>query len=855
MKRFSFNTFLAADGNRAALDICKRIADLQPAGPMPVLLLGEEGCGKTHLLYSIWKRVKASSPRTSLAVITAREFRREVRDLIGDPSPVEKAESAILLIDQLELFDDLLEELEAVVRIFLDNHHYVMLASNVHPRRLKALPQGLRDMIASGQTVEIRVREGETQLEILKREMRRESQAVIEKQHLEIERLRELLERVGAAEKDAGEAPSLDMALEQERAKTAELARQLEEATASARSLKDEVASLEDRLRSSQDQQQAPANEVTRLEETVAQVREELDAARVDGDNLRRELQRRGDAEEQVEHLRTALETAQSEKERVLADTVTAQEDERRRFEEERAAFQQQLHAAHQESAQARYEANMLVERAEKLVSQIETNQIRFRETEQEQRRQIRELEALLAAGPVSEEQGALIAGLQEQLQTAEEQLESAKRQFEQERHELADRLARNEEHLQQEMSRLLGQADEARRTLEQALSESAQLKEAFNAAEHERDDLRATLDNTQRERDDLRATVDNTQRERDDLRATVDNTQRERDDLRATLDNTQRERDDLRATLDNVQRERDDLRATLDNTQRERDDLRATLDNTQRERDDLRATLDNTQRERETLESALQQNIQEHETMRAAFEEARNERDGLHAALGETRNLLEAVRAELQQVEGRYAEQAAEMDALRQDAAAQVARANAQAGELEGKLAQLQARLARTNEAGLETARRLDEMRPALMASADALDQLCHELRAAGDETNEPGSEEDAVSWAPPRPLETPEAEGPGAEREERQHGQETAMPKRTSVSGPVEDDQFDDDRMVLPPAPDEEDIDPAQSEPDDAGNVQGGWNGRREPETFGLPETPPGPLEDLTPLEDEHE
>jgi len=799
MKRFSFNTFLAADGNRAALDICKRIADLQPAGPMPVLLLGEEGCGKTHLLYSIWKRVKASSPRTSLAVITAREFRREVRDLIGDPSPVEKAESAILLIDQLELFDDLLEELEAVVRIFLDNHHYVMLASNVHPRRLKALPQGLRDMIASGQTVEIRVREGETQLEILKREMRRESQAVIEKQHLEIERLRELLERVGAAEKDAGEAPSLDMTLEQERAKTAELARQLEEATASARSLKDEVASLEDRLRSSQDQQQAPANEVTRLEETVAQVREELDAARVDGDNLRRELQRRGDAEEQVEHLRTALETAQSEKERVLADTVTAQEDERRRFEEERAAFQQQLHAAHQESAQARYEANMLVERAEKLVSQIETNQIRFRETEQEQRRQIRELEALLAAGPVSEEQGALIAGLQEQLQTAEEQLETAKRQFEQERHELADRLARNEEHLQQEMSGLLGQADEARRTLEQALSESAQLKEAFNAAEHERDGQRTTLDN--------------------------------------------------------AQRERDDLRATLDNTQRERDDLRATLDNTQRERDDLRATLDNTQRERETLESALQQNIQEHETMRAAFEEARNERDGLHAALGETRNLLEAVRAELQQVEGRYAEQAAEMDALRQDAAAQVARANAQAGELEGKLAQLQARLARTNEAGLETARRLDEMRPALMASADALDQLCHELRAAGDETNEPGSEEDAVSWAPPRPLETPEAEGPGAEREERQHGQETAMPKRTSVSGPVEDDQFDDDRMVLPPAPDEEDIDPAQSEPDDAGNAQGGWNGRREPETFGLPETPPGPLEDLTPLEDEHE
>ena len=43
MKRFSFNTFLAGDGNRVALDVCKRIADLEPVAPMPVLLLGEEG--------------------------------------------------------------------------------------------------------------------------------------------------------------------------------------------------------------------------------------------------------------------------------------------------------------------------------------------------------------------------------------------------------------------------------------------------------------------------------------------------------------------------------------------------------------------------------------------------------------------------------------------------------------------------------------------------------------------------------------------------------------------------------------------------------------------------------------------
>lgn len=734
MKRFSFNTFLAADGNRAALDTCKRIAELEPVAPMPVLLLGEEGCGKTHLLYSIWKRVKASSPRTSLAVVTAREFRSEVRDLIGDPSPVEKAESAILLIDQLELFDDLLEELEAVVRIFLDNHHHVLMASNVHPRRLKALPQGLRDMISAGQIVEIRLREGETQLEILKREMRQESQAVIEKQRVEIEQLRELLERVGAAEAGSGEASGLRQALEEERARTAELAGRLEETTAVADSLKHQLDSLESK-------------------ETVARLEQELETARNEAENLRQEVERRKDAEEQVEQLRQALEDAQAEKERDRADTLTIHEDERRRFEEEKTLLQQQLEAAQKESAQARHEANMLLERAEKLVGQIEDNQSRFRETEQEQRRQIEELEALVAIGGASEESDRQLADLQNQLAEAQVRLDAATSAFDEERLALTERLARSEEQLEEAVSQLRGQADETQRSLEQVSSERDRLTEALAAAEREREELRQALDTLRHERDEL--------------------------------------------------------------------------------------------------ESALQQSHAEHENLRQSLEEAHHKRDELQAALDESGALLESVQTRLRDAEERLVQQSAEMEALRRDAAAQVAEANDQAGVLEGRLAQLQARLTRSSEAGHEAARRLEEIGPALMASVSTLDELRQHLRIVDGESPETDTAAEDTAWDTPsaHQPETP----PDTEDQAGQDHEEPAAPEEEIDSGSLDEDQFDDDRMVLPPAPDEEDIDPGATEPREEVTQSPSWDGGQRPENFELPETPMGPLKDLSPLEDE--
>ena len=71
MKGFRFETFDVTPENREAYNVCRAVAKQQYAGPYPVVLLGGEGVGKTHLLWSIVKEVRSSQVKTGLALVMA----------------------------------------------------------------------------------------------------------------------------------------------------------------------------------------------------------------------------------------------------------------------------------------------------------------------------------------------------------------------------------------------------------------------------------------------------------------------------------------------------------------------------------------------------------------------------------------------------------------------------------------------------------------------------------------------------------------------------------------------------------------------------------------------------------------
>jgi hypothetical protein len=155
MKQRSFGDFDLGEGNRQAYEWCLDIAEARPVHSQSAVLLGEEGSGKTHLLYAIVNRVRSGSGATGIAYVTAADFPQDALDLLGDPSPLERAASAILLIDHLEDFRDHQDDLEGLARLFLENGHQIVIATSVHPARLRNLPAALEQLLKNGVTIPI----------------------------------------------------------------------------------------------------------------------------------------------------------------------------------------------------------------------------------------------------------------------------------------------------------------------------------------------------------------------------------------------------------------------------------------------------------------------------------------------------------------------------------------------------------------------------------------------------------------------------------------------------------------------------------------------------------------------------
>ncbi|MBI2422520.1 MAG: hypothetical protein HYV27_06805 [Candidatus Hydrogenedentes bacterium] len=160
MQGFSFETFQVSDANRAACEWCQSAAAAPDKVTGSAVLLGPEGSGKSHLLWSMVKSIRASETPTGLALIMPGEFPEKVRQLIEHPEPIQGGRTALLLVDGLERFREELPALESVVEVFLANRQPVILSSNVHPQRLARLSSRMRAILSAGRIVELQPEHG-----------------------------------------------------------------------------------------------------------------------------------------------------------------------------------------------------------------------------------------------------------------------------------------------------------------------------------------------------------------------------------------------------------------------------------------------------------------------------------------------------------------------------------------------------------------------------------------------------------------------------------------------------------------------------------------------------------------------
>lgn len=572
MKRFNFGTFLVDDSNRRAFQICQDIAELKPVSPCPVVLLGDEGCGKTHLLYSIVNRIRAGTTKTGLAYVTAVDFPDQVRHLIDDPSPVQRAQTAVLLVDQLDRFKDLIDELEAVVRIFLDHKHYVVLASKVHPGRLPHLSQGFRDLIDAGQIVQIVPRGAESQIETIRRQVRDEADAQLAKKQQEVEELRTLLNRVG--KETSPEAPAnvaaLRAELEAERIAKADIGRKLAEAREAAQSAQEELEQYRSAEQSATERSGALRAELDRLRSDAARVQELerlADALREEADQARIEAAENLDT---ARDLHEQLEITRAEAARHVIATGEAQE---------------LIDKANADAASAR-------ERVDALVSEL----------------------GLIRATLLAERESAHL--LKAQLEQAQAETADTKSRFELLRGEfeqnsvLSDARGSEFESLRTELEAAREQASAAqqlRNQLQQLQAEMESIRGEAAASREEVESLHAQLTSATEESDRLRAELEAVQSQ---FAAASNETGRLRfeiESLQAVMKNS----DHLQRELADVQNALDDARNDAQTHQRERDELEAQVVS-------LNAQLEEARGNTESLVARLESVLQQVETHRA---------------------------------------------------------------------------------------------------------------------------------------------------------------------------------------------------------------------------------------------
>lgn len=255
MRRYSFGSYAVHEGNEAAFTACQAVARFTSTDAMPLVLVGREGAGKTHLLYAIVNRVKSAKSRAGLAYITANQFPGEVKALISDPSPLDRVDAGVLLVDELDAFTTSVEDLEAVVRLFLDHGKSVVMASAAPLDELTHLPERLRELIGRGTIIDVASTDsGREDVAKLRAERDRLASEVAELQ-TELEESATLRDELDAA---TAELTSTRMELERVKAESAEatsdasekaeLANELERAKARADTSEEQVHALSDAL-------------------------------------------------------------------------------------------------------------------------------------------------------------------------------------------------------------------------------------------------------------------------------------------------------------------------------------------------------------------------------------------------------------------------------------------------------------------------------------------------------------------------------------------------------------------------------------------------------------------------------
>nr|WP_239460087.1 chromosomal replication initiator protein DnaA [Nocardioides daejeonensis] len=174
--KYTFETFVIGSSNRFPHAAAVAVAESPGKAYNPLLVYGDSGLGKTHLLHAVGHYVRSLFRGIKVRYVSSEEFTNEFINAIKDKRPEtfqrRYRDVDVLLIDDIQFLEGKTQTQEEFFHTFNALHNankQIVLTSDRAPKRLEALEDRLRSRFEWGLITDVQPPDLETRIAILRK--------------------------------------------------------------------------------------------------------------------------------------------------------------------------------------------------------------------------------------------------------------------------------------------------------------------------------------------------------------------------------------------------------------------------------------------------------------------------------------------------------------------------------------------------------------------------------------------------------------------------------------------------------------------------------------------------------------